>query len=708
MPRALDEALAWAREGYAIFPCHPEHRAPVSENGVKDATTDEDRIRRWWSGKHSGAIIGLAGGDIVFVDCDVDKETGECVGETTLEKVCPEAFDEAAVQVRTPSGGRHLYFGRDPDMKNWVKRLPGIDVRTTGGYVIAPPSPGYEFVRGSRDEMMLIGRMPARLRDALIEGDKEKRQTAMAVLADRQGAARPTRAATPEEIEAYRPMAERAFVREVEAVRTCESGRRNHQLNTSAFNLGQLAGAGVFDEREVETRLRDAAVECGLEPEEIEKTLKSGLTSGKKRPRDIALALSKREGGEVDEFLRRYVFVEQGNRVADLDRPAGEAICTLDEFRNSTANVRIEVPAPTQREPDKTKMEPVHRLWITDPERKSARRTIYHPKEDRLVDEKGLLYVNTYEPPEWPEECDRDPPREWCELLELLFPVEAERDLICRWAAWTVWKPQRRSPIAPIVVTPQEGTGKGMFGRLMSALVGKNNTSRPKMKALTGDFQDFLHECVLTIVDEAAEDMEGRKRFTIMDNLRDLLTEPEIRINLKFEPARTVPVFTNFLFLSNHRDAIALSPQDRRLFVVLTDAHPREMAFYDRLAEIIEDRDELGAIAAWLRPWADRNLPQRAPHTKGREEMIASAMPAWADTLKDRLSEKPGATWTMEAILSLIPTERPQPRHLGNVLRRSLGMTSCRVRIDGKRRALWFPAGSDPDLENFQDTSEMV
>jgi hypothetical protein len=49
--------------------------------------------------------------------------------------------------VRTPSGGLHFYFTAVEGITNSPGNLPaGIDVRGLGGYVIAPPSPGYKVI----------------------------------------------------------------------------------------------------------------------------------------------------------------------------------------------------------------------------------------------------------------------------------------------------------------------------------------------------------------------------------------------------------------------------------------------------------------------------------------------------------------------------------------------------------------------------------
>ena len=49
------------------------------------------------------------------------------------------------VQVKTPHG-MHLYFTYIEGSKNSVGVIgAGIDIRSEGGFVVAPPTPGYEF-----------------------------------------------------------------------------------------------------------------------------------------------------------------------------------------------------------------------------------------------------------------------------------------------------------------------------------------------------------------------------------------------------------------------------------------------------------------------------------------------------------------------------------------------------------------------------------
>ena len=80
---------------------------------------------------------------------------------------------------------------------------------------------------------------------------------------------------------------EAALNDEVSILFKTSEGDRNNQLNKSSFALGQFVGADLLDERRAVEELTRAAHRYGLEPEEIERTIQSGLDEGKKYPREI-------------------------------------------------------------------------------------------------------------------------------------------------------------------------------------------------------------------------------------------------------------------------------------------------------------------------------------------------------------------------------------------------------------------------------------
>jgi hypothetical protein len=139
----LNVALQLAAAGRRIFPSDPEHKRPLIEGWQELASTDADRIRAWWDWRPEAMpAIALEATDLV-VDCDPRNGGGETLDRLFAEHPELEPMFRAAPTVITAGGGAHFYFACPPDrpVKNgaWHKeRYPGIDIKTKGGFVVAP------------------------------------------------------------------------------------------------------------------------------------------------------------------------------------------------------------------------------------------------------------------------------------------------------------------------------------------------------------------------------------------------------------------------------------------------------------------------------------------------------------------------------------------------------------------------------------------
>jgi len=132
----LDAALALAEAGWPIFPLRGKVPAIPGGRGVLDATVDAQQIRMWWT-RYRGANIGARVPDGLLV-IDVDPRNGG-------DLAALEAGYEPLPRTLTcwsgrEDGGRHLYF-RGSGGPISSRRLPaGIDVKTSTGYLVVPPS----------------------------------------------------------------------------------------------------------------------------------------------------------------------------------------------------------------------------------------------------------------------------------------------------------------------------------------------------------------------------------------------------------------------------------------------------------------------------------------------------------------------------------------------------------------------------------------
>lgn len=140
---ALETALAYADAQFPVFPCKRTDKRPLTRNGFKDATSDPEKIREWWT-RWPDAMIGLPTGrksGLFVVDLDVDKMSGEEIGKATVESLGLADALKTGVRARTPSGGTHIYFAGNDELKSTAGALGvKVDTRGAGGYVIAPGS----------------------------------------------------------------------------------------------------------------------------------------------------------------------------------------------------------------------------------------------------------------------------------------------------------------------------------------------------------------------------------------------------------------------------------------------------------------------------------------------------------------------------------------------------------------------------------------
>lgn len=339
-------ALQYARRGWPVFPCRERDetktiggaggktrtfkaKAPYTGNGLKDATTDEQRILAWWR-EHPDALIGLPTGEngCFVLDFDprvedvVDADTGEVTGtrEWTLEQLKADLEAQMgcalprSVTAFTQSGGVHVYF-RQPSGEPIRNRgnLPAhVDVRGHGGYVIAPPSvlpetgKRYRWLadRGDwRDDRDIV-EAPAEL-VAILRAPKSRAMPTN-LQGNPAGSNAPARAAATVD-DAVRKYALAALDGELAEIKRAPSGQRNGQLNTSALKIASLVAAGALDERLARTLVEAAARDNpgGDDDAQLLATIASGWTAGMQSPRDlgeIAAAANRRAAGRDRSF----------------------------------------------------------------------------------------------------------------------------------------------------------------------------------------------------------------------------------------------------------------------------------------------------------------------------------------------------------------------------------------------------------------------
>ncbi|MFF1295614.1 MULTISPECIES: bifunctional DNA primase/polymerase [unclassified Streptomyces] len=243
--------------------CASGHRTPEQR-----ATTDPDLIHTAWA--HRPYNVGIATGPsgLLVVDLDMPKEKQEGApdGATSFKALCERAEEPYpyTYQVRTPSGGRHLYFSapRGVRLKCSVKRLaPNIDTRAWGGYVVAAgsvtPQGAYEVA-----EAAPVASLPGWLAARLTEPAKPAGPPVLSPVWDGTKAART------------------ALERECAVVAAATEGGpqgRNATLHKSVCKVARFVAWGHIPRHTVEEAIQAAGESTGLSAAECRTTIRSGL-----------------------------------------------------------------------------------------------------------------------------------------------------------------------------------------------------------------------------------------------------------------------------------------------------------------------------------------------------------------------------------------------------------------------------------------------
>lgn len=137
MGELLQAALQYRERGFSVIPVK-RNKKPCLDSWklYQEQKADLGQIRAWWK-QYPKANVAIVTGEISGLDVvDVDSPKGL----NALNELLPDSI--VMPIARTPGGGWHHYHEHREGLSNVVGFLEKCDFRTTGGYIIAPPSLG--------------------------------------------------------------------------------------------------------------------------------------------------------------------------------------------------------------------------------------------------------------------------------------------------------------------------------------------------------------------------------------------------------------------------------------------------------------------------------------------------------------------------------------------------------------------------------------
>lgn len=240
--------------------------------------------------------------------------------------------------------------------------------------------------------------------------------------------------------------------------------------------------------------------------------------------------------------------------------------------------------------------------------------------------------VNTYQPFE-PKRIKGDP-RPFIQHVEKMLPDPSDRATLFAYMASAAQNPGVKFQWAPVIQSV-EGNGKTILTRCMEYTVGEDHSHRPQAEQLANRFNGYLEGKLFIAVEEVH--MDGRRE--LLDTLKPLITNDRVEVEGKGIEKRMIDNFANWLFLTNHRDAILKTENDRRYAIFFcaqqhfTDLHSWGMsgnyfpALYDWL-----NADGFAIVADWLLSYQipveldPAKTVHRAPMTSSTPQALVASM----------------------------------------------------------------------------------
>lgn len=253
--------------------------------------------------------------------------------------------------------------------------------------------------------------------------------------------------------------------------------------------------------------------------------------------------------------------------------------------------------------------------WLEWDGRREFRKMVYAPGKPREVDRQWNSWKG------WGCEPKKGELGPWKRLLDYIFDGhESERKWFERWCAYPLQHPGTKLYSSVLVWGRAQGTGKSLIGYTLKHIYGENFAKIGNKELHSGD-NDWAENKQFILGDEITR---RENKFDDSETLRTLITQEEMRINIKYVPRYTVIDCVNYYFTSNHSDSLFLEDLDRRQFVHEAPDEPLPIEFYRKVYDPWKNGEGPSALFHHLLhlPLGDFDPKAPAPFTQAKKEMI--------------------------------------------------------------------------------------
>jgi len=283
----------------------------------------------------------------------------------------------------------------------------------------------------------------------------------------------------------------------------------------------------------------------------------------------------------VGRLISQWVYDAQAEGAWDIKTTEHPQFVTISAFRMVEPH-----SSKVQLADGSNKTYKDHALWTTSPGRVTVYGRAFHPNNPaRLVMEEGRLKLNSFAPPAWEKvEPDQRHIKKFTSFLDYLIPTTRDREYFLNWLTAKAQNMGFRGA-AILMIAKRQGTGRTTLGDMITDLFEKRNVEDVPFSEMLSDrpYNEWM-ESPIVITNETMAVSSG-SRYKAYEHLKDMIDPPtkKVRINPKYGKQRVSTVHSSFLFFSNHEDALSVSEEDRRFYVLENAPTPETPEFFNDL-----------------------------------------------------------------------------------------------------------------------------
>ena len=187
--------------------------------------------------------------------------------------------------------------------------------------------------------------------------------------------------------------------------------------------------------------------------------------------------------------------------------------------------------------------------------------------KDRIIYQNNVPLLNLYSWPDLvPEQGDYPRIRE---ILEVICNNDSSAiNWLMNWSASLVQSPERRSMVAVLVLSPQQGIGKSLYGRLLAEMIGRRNVAVVSHRALRDSFNAHYVTKLLVLADEVGIDRGSKD---VIAELKAHITDDSVHCAAPYAARTKITNRMSWWMTSNKRRPFLVESDDRR-YTILSPA----------------------------------------------------------------------------------------------------------------------------------------